>query len=95
MTIPPTIAVIGTGYVGLSTAVLFSELGHVVAAIDRAQDRVEMLAGGHSPIVEPGLERLLRRGLASGSLSFTNDYTAALREAEFIFICVRNHTHRL
>jgi UDPglucose 6-dehydrogenase len=84
----PTIAVVGTGYVGLATAVLFSELGHRVIGIDRVRARVEMLTRGEAPIVEPGMDALLQRGLASGRLAFTTEYDAGLRDAEYVFLCV-------
>jgi UDPglucose 6-dehydrogenase len=69
------IAVIGTGYAGLVTAVGLAELGHSVVGLDVSATRIALLREGTSPIFEPGLEPLLRRGLQSGRLTFTDSYT--------------------
>jgi UDPglucose 6-dehydrogenase len=65
--------VVGAGYVGLTTAVGFSQLGHSVVVHDIDDERVATLAAGHSPIFEAGLEDAIRRGLAEGRLRFTTD----------------------
>jgi len=52
------IAVVGTGYVGLTTALLFAELGHDVLAIDVDEDKVEKINKGICPIYEPGAEEI-------------------------------------
>ena len=46
------IAIIGTGYVGLSSAVGFAHLGHDVVGIDIDESKVEKLTSGKSPIFE-------------------------------------------
>ena len=53
------IAVVGTGYVGLVTAVCFAHVGLEVAAVDKDASKIETLRLGKSPIYEPGLEDLL------------------------------------
>jgi UDPglucose 6-dehydrogenase len=82
------IAVVGTGYVGLVTAACFAELGHDVTGVDIDAAKVEMLKKGESPIFEPGLEELLKQGLASKRLSFTTDLTSALPHVEIVFSAV-------
>ena len=57
------IAVIGTGYVGLSTGVCLSEIGHHVICIDIDEQKVNLLTQGISPIYEPGLETLLPKNM--------------------------------
>ena len=57
------IAVLGTGYVGLSTGVCLSEIGHEVICIDIDEDKVSRLRQGFSPIYEPGLEQLLKNNM--------------------------------
>lgn len=83
-----TIAVVGTGYVGLVTAACFAELGHTVWGVDIDAAKVAMLREGKSPIYEPGLEELLRQGLESGKLRFTTDLAEALPHASIIFSAV-------
>ena len=64
------IAVIGAGYVGLTTAACFSRLGHDVICADIDEARIALLTRGEMPIVEAGLEALVREGLEGGRLSF-------------------------
>jgi UDPglucose 6-dehydrogenase len=82
------ISVIGVGYVGLVTAACFSDLGNQVIALDVDEKRVAGLKRGEMPIYEPGLEELVKRNAAAGRLSFTTSYKDALKESEFVFICV-------
>jgi UDPglucose 6-dehydrogenase len=58
------VAIIGAGYVGLTTAVALAYLGHDVVCIDVDEVKVERLRAGQSPIFEPGLESLLQRSRA-------------------------------
>lgn len=85
---PSTVAVIGVGYVGLTTAACLAHLGNRVIAVDVDQAKVERLSRGQSPILEDGLEDLLREGIASGQLSFTTNSAEAAGPADFIFLCV-------
>jgi UDPglucose 6-dehydrogenase len=82
------ISVIGVGYVGLVTAVCFSDLGNKVTALDISEEKIENLKRGEMPIYEPGLEELVHRNVDAGRLTFTTSYEEALEEAEFVFICV-------
>ncbi len=82
------VAVIGAGYVGLTTAACLAHLGHVVRCSDRDTARVELLSSGRIPIFEEGLEDLIRVGLASGHLAFGVDNTWAVDDAEFTLLCL-------
>ena len=83
-----TIAVLGVGYVGLTTSACFSSLGHQVVAADIDQIKIDALNRGLCPIVEVGLEELLNEGIAKGKLAFVTDNLRAISDAEFIFICL-------
>jgi UDPglucose 6-dehydrogenase len=83
-----TVAVIGVGYVGLTTAACLAHLGNRVIAVDVDEAKVAMMSQGRSPILEEGLEDLLKNGLASGLLSFTTDSGHAAEGADFVFLCV-------
>lgn len=82
------VAVIGSGYVGLSTAVGMSELGHRVIAVDIDPKKIESLLRGVSPVTEAGMDSGIARGLKQRSLDFTTDLLAAVAEADVIFICL-------
>lgn len=82
------IAVLGTGYVGLSTGVCLSEIGHNIICIDTDEQKIKSLRQGISPIYEPGLENLLIQNAAAGRLLFTTSHREALNGAEIIIIAV-------
>ena len=81
------LAVIGCGHVGLVAGACLAKLGHDVECIDIDTQRIEELQRGNSPIHEPGLEELIRSGLASGRLRFRAGYPDRL-DAEIVFIAV-------
>ena len=82
------IAVIGTGYVGLVSAVCFAELGHEVFGVDIDAEKVKKLREGISPIYEPELEDLLKRNLEAGRVRFTTDLEEALPDTQVVFSAV-------
>jgi UDPglucose 6-dehydrogenase len=82
------IAVIGTGYVGLTTGACFAQLGHEVICADIDVDKVARLNRGEIPIHEPGLDRVVEEGRASGRLTFVVGAAVAARHSEFAYLCV-------
>jgi UDP-glucose 6-dehydrogenase len=83
-----SIAVIGTGYVGLTTGVCFAHLGHDVVCADVVPEKVERLSRGEATILERGLDDLLREGIKEGRLRFVLGAEAAVPDAEFVYLCV-------
>ncbi len=83
-----TIAVIGTGYVGLTTGACFAHLGHRVICTDVVADKIERLRRGDIPIHEAGLEQIVREHLDDGNLSFVLGSEDAVTEADFVYLCV-------
>ena len=81
------IGVIGTGYVGLTTAVCFAELGHKVIGFDIDLSKIEVLSGGKSTIHELGMTELIVKNLANNNLTFRSNIES-IAECEFIFLCV-------
>ena len=79
------IAVVGTGYVGLTTALLFAELGHDVLAIDVDEEKVNKINKGSVPIYEPGTEDLLRNHVGK-NLRASSQYN--IEDRDIIFISV-------
>ncbi len=82
------IAVAGTGYVGLVAGVCFAEKGYDVMCVDIDEAKVALMRQGVSPIYEQGLEELMQKNNARGTLHFTTDYVEAYRDADAIFIGV-------
>jgi UDPglucose 6-dehydrogenase len=72
------IAVIGTGYVGLTTGACLAHLGHEVVCADIDAAKVDLLQSGRIPIFENGLEALVGEGLAAHRLRFVLGATAAV-----------------
>ena len=83
-----SIAIIGTGYVGLTTGAVLAHLGHSVVCADVVPEKVAMLQRGEVPIVEAGLDDLVREGLDGGRLRFVLGAATAVAGAEFVFLCV-------
>lgn len=81
------VAVIGAGYVGLTSAVCFAERGHDTVCVDVDEARVAQLTAGVPAIDEPELPELLDRGLATGTLRFTTRY-ADVADRDVVFVCV-------
>lgn len=82
------ITVIGTGYVGLVSAVCFAELGHEVTGVDIDKGKVAKLKEGVSPIYEPELEGLLQKNIKAGRIQFTTELADALPSTEVVFSAV-------
>ncbi|MFM8529135.1 MAG: UDP-glucose dehydrogenase family protein [Ilumatobacteraceae bacterium] len=82
------IAVIGTGYVGLTTGVCLAHLGHQVVCADIDAHKITLLSAGRLPIVEHGLAEMLTSGLASGRLSFVVGAARAAADCDMAFLCV-------
>jgi UDPglucose 6-dehydrogenase len=82
------IAVVGTGYVGLTTGACLASLGHHVVCADVDAEKVKRLTNGEVDILEPGLADLVAEGLAAGRLSFVLGAAAAVEGSEVVFLCV-------
>lgn len=82
------VAIIGAGYVGLTTGACLADLGHQVHVHDVDGQRISRLCQGDLPIYEPGLRELVNRTRARGSLSFAGDLTLALADRDLVFLCV-------
>src|SRR5579864_190133 len=81
------ISVIGSGYVGLTTAACLAEIGHRVLCADCDLEKINSLKAGRLPFYEPHLDDLVKRNVSSGRLEFTLP-SAAIQKGEAIFICV-------
>jgi len=82
------IAVIGAGYVGLTTAACLAHLGHDVICADIDQAKIDLLNAGRIPIREEGLEEIVVNELDSGRLRFVLGAANACADADFHYLCV-------
>jgi GDP-mannose 6-dehydrogenase len=83
-----SISVFGLGYVGSVSAACLARAGHRVIGVDINSRKVEMLAAGRSPIVEPGMSELVAEGHQASRLCATTDGAAAVRDSDISFVCV-------
>ncbi|WAM35023.1 UDP-glucose dehydrogenase family protein [Caldicellulosiruptor morganii] len=79
-------SVIGTGYVGLTTGLLFAYLGNKVIFVDIDRQKIEKLKNRVIPFYEPYIEEMLN--LVYSNLEFSTEYKEAIEKADIIFICV-------
>ncbi len=82
------VAVIGTGYVGLTTGTCLAEIGHSVTCVDINEKKIKALNEGKVPIFEPGLKEIIGKNVKAKRLSFTTDFDSAVQKSEIIFIAV-------
>jgi len=80
------ICVLGLWHLGSVTAACMAALGHHVVGVDFDEQRVVSLSGGTAPLLEPGLEELLRSGLASGRLRFSRTLAEAAAGAQVLWV---------
>lgn len=82
------IAVIGSGYVGLTTGACFAEYGHKVICVDNDINKINSLKKNIIPIYEPGLQQLVSKNVKSKRLSFSASIKDAVQKSQILFICV-------
>lgn len=82
------LAVIGSGYVGLTSGTCFAEMGSTVICVDKDQAKIGLLNSGKIPIHEPGLDEMVKRCVEAKRLSFTTDLEYAVQQSRIIFIAV-------
>ena len=83
-----SIAVIGTGYVGLVSGACLADFGNNVTCVDIDAAKIDRLNRGEIPIFEPGLDDVVARTRKAGRLTFTTDLPAAVQANDVIFIAV-------
>ncbi len=82
------VAIIGLGYVGLTTALGLAKIGHDVIGVETNEARLQTLKTGVLPMFEPGLDRELVESLRAGQLTLTGNLGDAMEKADLFFICV-------
>jgi GDP-mannose 6-dehydrogenase len=82
------VCVLGLGYVGCVTAACLARDGHNVIGVDVNPAKAEAIAAGRSPIIEAGLDDLIRDGVESGRLRVSQETESAIRQSDVSIICV-------
>lgn len=88
------ISIFGLGYVGAVCAGCLSARGHKVIGVDVSYTKIELINKGMSPIVEPGLQELLQKGIKGELLSGTTSIIDAVLNTSVSFICVGTPSKR-
>ncbi len=88
------VSVFGLGYVGTVSAASFAADGHTVVGVDVNPDKVASLNEGRSPIVERGLDELIRDNVATGRLRATTSTGQAVDSTDLSLICVGTPSRR-
>ena len=83
-----SIAIIGTGYVGLVSGACLADFGNTVICVDIDTNKIELLKNGEIPIYEPGLADVITRNAAVKRLRFTDSLPDAVLSNDVIFIAV-------
>ncbi len=73
---------------GLVTGATLADLGNQVVCLDILEEKINMLNSGKSPIYEPGLDELLKKGLKNKNLSGSTEIEQNVRNSDITFICV-------
>jgi len=82
------ISIVGAGHVGLVTGACFADLGNRVVMSDDDHAKIARLKRREMPFYEPGVEELLRRGMAKRRIRFTTSLAEAVEHGQLIFVCV-------
>jgi len=88
------IGIFGMGYVGAVCAACMAESGHDVIGIDVSAIKVDQINRGKSPIVEPGLEELLKRQVEAGRMRATSEINGSVSASDLSMICVGTPSHK-
>lgn len=83
-----SIAVLGLGRVGTTTAACLAAAGHRVHGIDVDSRRIAAFASGRSPVAEPGLDELLDRAARLGLLTAGPTLDTVLDHLDMVLLCV-------
>jgi GDP-mannose 6-dehydrogenase len=82
------VAIFGLGYVGTVTAAGLASQGHDVVGVDVERSKVAAINAGRSPVVEPGVDRMVAQAASAGRLRATTDVREAMDQAEVSLVCV-------
>ncbi|MGV3465151.1 MAG: UDP-glucose dehydrogenase family protein [Heyndrickxia sp.] len=82
------IGVIGAGYVGTTTSIVFAKYGYQVTIMDTNPEKIQTLYQSKLPFYEDGLEELLHDYIIEERLSFTNRIEELINRCDILFVTV-------
>ncbi len=82
------ISIFGLGYVGAVSAVCLAKQGHRIIGVDSNPAKTELINKGVAPIVEPGVEEMLRQAVSDGKLHASTNLTDAVQQSDLSLVCV-------
>lgn len=82
------ISIFGLGYVGAVSLACLARDGHRVVGVDIDTSKLDLIRSGRSPIIEEGIQELMRDVMASGRVTVTNDPAEAVLQSDLSFCCV-------
>ena len=82
------LSIFGLGYVGCVSAACFGAAGHEVIGVDVNKTKTDLINDGRSPIVEPGIEQLIRDAVYAKRLRATDDPGDAVHQSDISMVCV-------
>src|SRR5687767_11386893 len=82
------ISIFGLGYVGAVSLACLARDGHQVIGVDVDPVKLDLIRNRKSPILEEGIQELMRDVVESGRVTVTDDGAQALRDTELSFVCV-------
>jgi GDP-mannose 6-dehydrogenase len=82
------ISIFGLGYVGAVSLACLARDGHRVIGVDIDDTKLNLIRSRKSPILEEGIQELMRDVVDSGRVTVTNDALQAVQETELSFVCV-------
>jgi len=90
----PRISIVGTGYVGLCTAVGFTTKGYKVITSTSDHKKAAMINQGIPPFYEPGLQESLEKAVKKGNLRCTTNREEAIINTDITFIAMATPSQR-
>ena len=82
------ISVFGLGYVGVVTAACFCKEGHEVVGVDVADNKIDLINSGRTPIIEEDIDTFVEKAVEQGKLRATKDAEDAVGSTDMAIVCV-------
>ncbi|MGO2091885.1 MAG: nucleotide sugar dehydrogenase [Microbacterium gubbeenense] len=81
------IVIVGLGYVGVTAAACLASQGNTVVGVDVNEQKVSLVRGGHSPVMEPSVPEMIADAVAAGHLRASTELPN-LEDIDLVIVCV-------